>query len=389
MSFNTAGKAPGVYIQEIEMGAKPIAGVSTSIAGFVGVTEKGANASEVVFITSWKSFEDAFGGRTDTAPYMADAVFSFFSNGGSQCYIVSVTDTTPDAITPSDYTGEGESTSTDPADPVEPNSRKGLAALEAIDDISLILIPGVTDTTVQSAMIAHCEKMKYRFCILDAPKNATIKSVKEHKGHLTSEKGYGALYFPWITVLGRNTPPSGAIAGIYARSDNERGVHKAPANEVLRNVTKLELNLTDNDQGPLNKEGINCLRSFSGRGIRVWGARTLASDVTWQYINVRRLFIYLEKSIDEATQWVVFEPNNEQLWARVTQTISNFLTNVWRDGALMGTSPKEAFFVQCGRETMTQDDIDNGKLIVKIGVSPTKPAEFVIFEIAQWTGNTN
>lgn len=388
--MNVINQAPGVYIQEIEMGAKPIAGVSTSIVGFVGITEKKVKlmeddvvkeewtASDAVFITSWKNFEDTFGGYTTQAPYMADAVFSFFSNGGSQCYVVSIEES-DDGFKANDYTG---------AEATEPNERKGLSALEAIDDISLIAIPGISDSEVQKAMITHCEKLVYRFCILDASKNATVAEVTIQKGSLTSEKGYGALYFPWITVLGRNTPPSGAIAGIYARSDNERGVHKAPANEILRNVTRLELSLTDSDQGPLNELGINCLRSFSGRGIRVWGARTLASDTTWKYINVRRLFIYLEKSIDEATQWVVFEPNNEQLWARVKQTISNFLTNVWRDGALMGTSPEEAFFVQCGRDTMSQDDIDNGKLIIKIGVSPTKPAEFVIFEIAQWTGNT-
>ena len=371
---------PGVYIDEIAIGASPIAGVSTSIVGFVGVTEKGTNASEAVFISSWKAFEDTFGGHTADAPYMAQAVFSFFSNGGTQCYIVNVTESDGDTFTANDYTG---------ASSTDPTTRTGLALLEAYDDISIICIPGISDGTVQAAMITHCESSKYKFCILDPKENSSISDITTLKSALVSTKGYGALYYPWITVLDRNTPPSGAVAGIYARSDSERGVHKAPANEVLRNVTKLEINLSNADQGPLNLAGINCLRSFAGRGNLVWGARTLASDPTWKYVNIRRLFIYLEKSIEEATQWVVFEPNNGMLWARVKQTISNFLTNVWRDGALMGTSPEEAFFVRCGRDTMTQTDIDNGKLIVQIGVSPTKPAEFVIFEIAQWTGDAN
>ena len=371
---------PGVYIEEKAIGASPIAGVSTSIVGFVGITEEGTNASKAVFITSWKAFEDTFGGHTTGAPYMAQAVFSFFSNGGTQCYIVSVEKSNGNAFTANDYTG---ATGTDPT------TRTGLALLEAYDDISIICIPGISDNEVQAAMITHCENSKYKFCILDPKENSSTSDVTALKDALTSTKGYAALYYPWITVLGRNTPPSGAVAGIYARSDSERGVHKAPANEVLRNVTQLETNLSNADQGPLNVAGINCLRSFAGRGNLVWGARTLASDPTWKYINVRRLFIYLEKSIEEATQWVVFEPNNEMLWARVKQTINNFLTNVWRDGALMGTTPEEAFFVRCGRDTMTQTDIDNGKLIVQIGVSPTKPAEFVIFEIAQWTGDSN
>ncbi len=214
---------------------------------------------------------------------------------------------------------------------------------------------------------------------------------------LTSDGGYGAVYYPWIevgvesgnedtlTLESMFIPPSGAIAGIYARSDNEKGVHKAPANEIIRNVTRLKVNLTNSDQGTLNDVNVNCLRSFPGRGIRVWGARTISTDIDWRYVNVRRLFIYLEESIDESTQWVVFEPNNEQLWARVTQTINNFLTGLWRDGALMGSSPEEAFFVRCDKTTMTPEQIANGELIAVIGVAPTKPAEFVIFKIAQTT----
>ena len=178
------------------------------------------------------------------------------------------------------------------------------------------------------------------------------------------------------------------MAGIYARSDTERGVHKAPANEVVRGAKKLEFLITKGEHDLLNPRGVNVIRFFPGRGIRVWGARTLSSNTLWKYINVRRLFIYIEESIEEGTQWVVFEPNNEKLWARVRATITQFLTRVWRDGALMGTKAEEAFFVKCDRSTMTQDDIDNGRLICVIGIAPVKPAEFVIFRIAQWAGGS-
>ena len=179
------------------------------------------------------------------------------------------------------------------------------------------------------------------------------------------------------------------MAGIYARSDVERGVHKAPANEVIRGVDSLEFPVNKGKQDVLNPQGINCIRVLGGRGIRIWGARTLSTDPLWKYVNIRRLFLYLEESIEEGTQWVVFEPNNEKLWDRVKQTISQFLTRVWKDGALIGTTPEEAFFVKCDRTTMTQDDIDNGRLIVLIGVAPVKPAEFVIFRIAQWAGGSS
>jgi hypothetical protein len=183
-------------------------------------------------------------------------------------------------------------------------------------------------------------------------------------------------------------PPGGHIAGIYARSDIERGVHKAPANEIVRGAVELQFPLTSGEQDILNPRGVNCLRKFRGRGIRVWGARTTSSDSLWKYVNVRRLFLYIEESIEEGTQWVVFEPNNEKLWARVRQSITAFLTTLWRAGWLMGTKAEEAFFVKCDRSTMTQDDIDNGRLICVIGIAPVKPAEFVIFRIAQWPGGS-
>jgi phage tail sheath protein FI len=182
-------------------------------------------------------------------------------------------------------------------------------------------------------------------------------------------------------------PPSGFVTGIYARSDIERGVHKAPANEVVRGLTKFEANINKARQDVLNPEGINALRFFEGRGNRVWGARTMSSDPEWKYVNVRRLFIYIEHSIDKGTQWAVFEPNGPRLWANIRQTVEDFLLVLWRDGALLGDKPEQAYFVRCDRTTMTQNDLDNGRMICLIGIAPVKPAEYVIFRIGQWTGD--
>jgi hypothetical protein len=281
-----------------------------------------------------------------------------------------------------------------------PGERRGLTAFTEIDEISIVYVPDLhfLDTDNRGALIddvvSHCENMTDRFAILEIPsKDVTIdKRVKTLWPPKDSK--YAAYYYPWIEVFDplKNgsmlAPPGGYIAGIYARSDQERGVHKAPANEVIRGANGVEFEITKGEQGILNPRGVNCIRAFPGRGIRVWGARTTSSDPLWKYINVRRLFLFLEESIEESTQWVVFEPNNEKLWARVRQTINQFLTRVWKDGALMGTTPEEAFFVKCDRTTMTQDDLDNGRLIVIIGVAPAKPAEFVIFRIAQWAGGS-
>lgn len=277
-----------------------------------------------------------------------------------------------------------------------PGERRGLTAFTEIDDISIVYVPDIhlldnnEKATLRDDILTHCETMKDRFAILDIYENET------DIGSLMIERPskYGALYYPWIKIYDPLTkrqiskPPGGYLAGIYARSDTERGVHKAPANELVRGAIGLEFQITKQEQGVLNPRGINVIRSFPGRGILVWGARTCIVDPLWKYINVRRLFIYIEKSIERGTQWVVFEPNNERLWGRVRATITQFLTGVWRDGALMGTKPEEAFFVKCDRSTMTQDDIDNGRLICIIGIAPVKPAEFVIFRIAQWAGGS-
>ena len=209
------------------------------------------------------------------------------------------------------------------------------------------------------------------------------------------DSSYAAFYHPWIQIFDplskKNiiAPPSGSVVGIYARTDTNIGVHKAPANEVVRSCTGLASSYNTAEQDLLNPKGINLIRSFPGRGIRVWGARTASSNATWKYVNVRRLFIYLEESIRANTNWVVFEPNTEALWGRVKRTVEMFLASTWRSGALAGTSPSEAFFVDIGRNTMTQDDIDNGRLICVIGVAPVKPAEFVVFKIGQYTSESN
>ena len=293
----------------------------------------------------------------------------------------------------------------EPSDPDDATkAATGLEALGEIDDVAIVACPDTValDEAAQPQavgnLLSHCERLKYRIAIVDPPKDSSISEVRQFRSQFDSK--YGALYYPWIRILDPtvkndpgappallDVPPSGFTAGIYARSDIERGVHKAPANEVVRGMTKLVFNVTYDRQSVLNPEGINALRFFAGRSNRVWGARTMSSDPEWKYVNVRRLFIYLEHSIEKSTQWAVFEPNNERLWASIRQTIEDFLLVTWRTGALMGTKPEEAYFVRCDRTTMTQNDLDNGRLICLIGVAPTYPAEFVIFRIGQWTAD--
>ena len=274
-----------------------------------------------------------------------------------------------------------------------PGQRTGIQALAERDNISIVAVPGVVDENVQAALITHCERLKYRIAVLDGPQNTHLVSdLQAHRNNYDTK--YAAMYAPWLMTLDLSNgktipvPPCGHVAGIYARTDNTVGVWKAPANEVVRNITDVEIPFTKGEQDVLNPIGVNLIRDLTPRSIRVWGARTLTSDQEWKYVNVRRLFIFLEHSIDIGTQWVVFEPNSEALWARVTETINAFLTSVWKSGALMGTKPEEAFFITCDRSTMTQSDIDNGRLICEIGIAPVYPAEFVIFRIGQFTANS-
>lgn len=272
-----------------------------------------------------------------------------------------------------------------------PGERTGIQAFLDNSDVSIMAVPGITSPNVQLSLVAHCENLGSRFAVLDMPKEAkSVDEIMKHRNIVDSD--YCAMYHPWLEVYDpldkRNTyiPPSGSVMGIYARSDNSRGIHKAPANETVMNCTGLSVAYNTAEQDMLNPNGVNLIRSFPGQGIRVWGARTASSKPQWKYVNVRRLFIFLEESIKANTNWVVFEPNDELLWIRVRRTIEVFLEGMWKSGALAGSTAADAFFVNIGTNTMTQDDIDNGRLVCVIGVAPVKPAEFVIFRLTQKTG---
>jgi Bacteriophage tail sheath protein len=269
-------------------------------------------------------------------------------------------------------------------------SIQGLAALELdrYRDVALVYAPDVS-TDISNAIVSHCERLRFRFAVIDAPKGQDPGSLNPR--NQITDTTYAGFYYPWLITADPRTgarkliPPGGSVLGVYARTDTERGVFKAPANEIVRGALDLESEINDQVQDTLNPKGVNVIRSFPGRGIRVWGARTITSNALWKYVSVRRLFIFLERSIYEGTQWVVFEPNDERLWARVTDTIRLFLRGQWRLGALFGRTEQEAFFITCDRTTMTQDDILNGRLICEIGIAPVRPAEFVIFRIFQNT----
>jgi phage tail sheath protein FI len=271
------------------------------------------------------------------------------------------------------------------------SKRTGLAALELDDyrEVALVAAPGVTDTATVKAIYEHCERNRFRFAVIDSQPNVGDAGTLDPRLNWTTS--YAAFYYPWVFVSDlrtgarRKVPPSGHVLGLYARTDNERGVWKAPANDTLRDVFDLEYYVDTGTQEVLNPRGVNVIRRFPARGIRVWGARTLSDNALWKYISVRRLFIFLEHSIYDSTQWVVFEPNDERLWARVKDTIRLFLRTQWRNGAMMGLTEDEAFTIACDRTTMTQDDILNGRLVCEIGIAPVRPAEFVIFRIYQST----
>ncbi|MCK0113067.1 phage tail sheath subtilisin-like domain-containing protein [Ornithinimicrobium sp. F0845] len=288
------------------------------------------------------------------------------------------------------------------------SERTGFAGLESVDEITMLSVPDLmsayqqgaidldTVQAVQLGMIAHCELMGDRMAILDAPPGLNAQQIKEWRVEAAGyDSPYATLYWPWIKspdpITGQMTfmPPSGHLAGIWGRNDDTRGVHKAPANEVVRGAVSLETQITRNEHDLLNPVGINCIRAFPGQGIRVWGARTLSSDPEWRYVNIRRLFNYLEESILNGTNWAVFEPNDQALWAKLRRTISAFLVNEWRKGALFGSTPDEAFFVKCDDETNPAEGIDAGQVVCLVGVAPVKPAEFVIFRLSQFSGGTS
>lgn len=373
----TSYLSPGVYVEEVDRGTKPLEMVGTSTVGFIGETTVGP-VNEPVFCTNWSQFTKHFG-DFQHSEYLAHAVYGFFNNGGGRCFVLNVGAGDPEKKVASKaalYIGSDNG----------PGTRTGLKAFEDVEEINIVAAPGQTDPAIQDAVLSHCENMRYRFAVMDSPE--VIEKGGVDKLPKPRDSKYGAYYFPWIEVYDPYKgnvfqPPSGYMCGIYARSDGERGVHKAPANELVRGALGLRYNITKGEQDILNPKGINCIRSFTNRGIRVWGARTISSDASWRYINVRRLFNMVEQSIEIGTQWAVFEPNDQRLWKRITRDLTAFLMRLWRQGALFGKTPEEAFYVKCDEETNPPEVIDAGQLICEIGMCPVKPAEFVVFRIGQ------
>lgn len=388
--------SPGVYVEEVDTGARPIEAIGTSTAGFVGTAPSAERQGEAVAINNWSQFVRIYvrdNGKPESLPGndLANAVHGFFLNGGSRCYVVNIGNATPVS--------------------------KGLEKLDVIDEIAIIAAPGRTDAATHSALVDAAESARDRVAILDAV--ATVEDVevltrvanpvmppKDGKaevdskgaaapppaaGLAMSEKGYAAGYFPWLLVRDAldqtkivPAAPSGYMAGIYARIDAERGVHKAPANVSVRGAVGVTQVVSRSEQDVLNPAGVNCIRFFTREGVRVWGARTRAPSASnWRYINVRRLFNMIEESIAISTRWVVFEPNDRFLWKQIRRDIGAFLRQLWQQGALVGATEEEAFFVKCDEETNPPEEIDAGRVVTLIGIAPSKPAEFVIFRIGQ------
>ena len=407
--------SPGVYVEEIPSAVQAIAGVGTSTAGFIGIVPDSVNipgpnpaydptkpdsdankpfvetafavaaAGVPLLCTSFTDYTKAFGGFSDNSAQLmlTHGVYGFFNNGGTRCWVVRVAaDTGIDAA---------------------------LSMFAAIDEIAIVVAPGLTDRAITGKIDAHCQvATKDRFAVYDTPQVVETNNALD-LGLLKTDSAnkvipdnttYGAVYFPWIQVFDPSSktmnpkgtgrifvPPSGHVAGIYARVDTNRGVHKAPANEAIMGSLGLKYNLSRAQQDGLNPQGVNCIRTLNGN-IRVWGARTVGGDQNgeWRYVSTRRLFLFLRSSIDQGTQWVVFEPNDMSLWAKITRNITAFLTSVWRSGALFGATPQEAFYVKCDAETNPPDAREVGQVVTEIGVAIVRPAEFVIFKISQWPG---
>jgi Bacteriophage tail sheath protein len=416
--------SPGVYVEEVPSAIKAIAGVSTSTPGFIGVYPDKVHlvakdpehdpdpddpakvftkyvdftstvpAKTPQLITNFSQFARLFGdlvgdekkaATADANPTvdagwrnLAHAVYGFFNNGGSRCWVARVT--------------------------ADADVTDALKAFAAIDEIALVAVPGKTSATIYDALVTHCATTGDRFAIMDGPAsmpsdpNNLIK-IPADGGVAPGNTNLAAWYFPWIKVFDPATkllassgdgqvavPPSGHVAGIYARVDNDRGVHKAPANEVIRGALDVTVKLSKADQDGLNPAGVNCIRVLNNN-ILVWGARTVGGDANadLKYINVRRTLLFLRESIDEGTQWVVFEPNTPGLWAKITRNVTAFLTNVWRSGALFGTTAAEAFYVKCDAETNPPELRELGQVVTEIGVAIVRPAEFVIFRLSQFT----
>lgn len=365
-------RTPGVYVEEVPSGARPIPAVGSSNTALVGLIEESDGPmGEPVACTSFKAFRRAFmeslpGDRPCT---LATAVRGFFENGGSRAWVMRVAD------------GTGRL------------SPEQLAPLAAVEEINLVCTPGFDDPESHAELVAHCVAVGGRFAVLDMAEGslAQMKTPLAEGGLLPPREAHGlaAVYAPRLMVADAVTqevlplPPSGHVCGIYARTDETRGVHKAPANVTVSGVRGLAQAFSDVEQEVLNPLGVNLIRSFPD-GIKVWGARTLAGEGSeWTYVPVRRLALMIEESLKGGLRWVVFEPNEEPLWRAVRRSVRDFLTGLWRDGALMGATQEEAFFVTCDRSTMSQDDLDNGRLICLVGVAPLRPAEFIVLRFTE------
>jgi phage tail sheath protein FI len=373
--FDPTGKAPGVYVEEITP-AGPIAGAGTSIPALIGTVSTPPADAELgrpVAFTNWTAYAAKFGGY-QAGLHLPFAVRGFFENGGTSAYVVPVKDTT--------------------------GLDGALDALTRVPDVAMVCLPGVVDPKLQAKVVSHCETMKDRFAVLDgAPDHTPLQpdgALQQQRAGLTSDNGFGALYWPWIQILDPaaapgttpklvSVPPSGHVAGVMARCDNSAGVHKAPANEVVRGAVGLDYTVNDSEQGALNN-GINCIRSIPGRGLRIWGARTLSADTQWRYVNVRRLVSYIEDSIVQGVSWALFSPNNTALWKGLERSIEEFLARVWEAGALFGATAKEAFYVQINEELNPPAVRDLGEVFVEIGLAPTRPAEYIVLRIGLWDG---
>lgn len=343
-------------------------GVSFNIAS-PGYIERKMKKSELVRI------------QVDPMTAVTDPVVQLFGEGRKSGTVIlsGGNDGSIEAVTAGTFIGEDNG----------PGKRTGIQAFIENDQVSMMAVPGITMPDVIVSLVSHCENMKNRFAVLDMPFDCIkTKELVEYREMIDST--YAAMYHPWLQVYDRSTqksgffPPSGAVMGVYARTDLARGVHKAPANETVM-CTDLSVNYNKGEQDILNPAGINLIRKLPGQGIRVWGARTASSSGAYKYVNVRRLFIFVEESIRVNTSWVVFEPNDTTLWTQVNITISAFLDTLWRSGMLAGATPEESYFVEIGASTMTQDDISNGRLICNVGIAPSRPAEFVIFRVTQFT----
>jgi phage tail sheath protein FI len=389
-------RTPGVFVQEVPTRSVSISAADQGAAAFVGPTLKGPSDGTPIPVTSLAEFVAVYGDLWDLTSagrpvrnYVALSAKAFFENGGHKLYV----------------TRPQNPASSDPASLTLDSYSQALARLETITDVSVVAAPGCSLAArqandgvapIHAALIAHVSRPQaYRFALLDPPQSSSISALQTLRSQIDSS--YAALYCPWLVIsnplpdaISRpelSVPPSGFLAGIYMRMDLNQGPFKAPANEAVNGVIGVESIWTTAETETLNQAGVNTIRSFLGRGILVWGARTASSDAEWKYINVRRYILYLERSIDVGTQWAVFEPNSETLWKAVQIAISNFLMNEWRKGALSGSKPEQAFFVRCDRTTMTQNDLDNGRLVCLVGVALLRPAEFLIFRIAQRTAH--